>query len=225
MRRLCQPTEICVSVLHPGPIYLPIAQPTLAPSLGATYRLHKTKLASAWSGKNLAEHYHDIPQIVLPYAGVWYEYQRFPDIVGGRLDCTSYTFHNTWYAMSVIKKGTLRSSLFGNKFVLRNITALGLATTPDTDKPAEFNLVFGEEAAPGQKANYIIHDTDYKTYSVVFSCTQVENLNIQYAWILTRVRGVAPPNLPQLESKLTEAGVDVGAFFVVHQKGCPGIKL
>ncbi|GFO32202.1 prostaglandin-h2 d-isomerase [Plakobranchus ocellatus] len=75
---------------------------------------------------------------------------------------------------------------------------------------------------PTKTPNYIIQETDYKNYSVVFSCTQLEALNLQFAWILTRVRGLAPPNLAQLESKLTAAGVDVTEFFVVDQKGCPG---
>ncbi|GFO24811.1 apolipoprotein d [Plakobranchus ocellatus] len=158
------------------------------------------------------------------YAGVWYEYQRFPDVVSEGLDCTSYTFYDTWHSMRVVKNGTLRADFFGNKFIMANISVNGLVTVLNEAKPAELNIVYGK-ASPRRKANYIIQDTDYKSYSVVFSCTQMQDFNMQNAYILTRVRGVAPPNLAELESKLTEAGVDVSAFFVVHQKGCPDYSI
>ncbi|GFO40173.1 apolipoprotein d [Plakobranchus ocellatus] len=44
----------------------------------------------------------------------------------------------------------------------------------------------------------------------------------EFAWILTRVPGVAPPNLDQLKSNLTAAGLDVRHFSIVDQSGCPG---
>ncbi|GFO45792.1 apolipoprotein d-like [Plakobranchus ocellatus] len=158
----------------------------------------------------------------LQYLGVWYEYQRFPELVEGSLDCTSSTFSDAWNGMKVTDKGTRRTDLFGNKLVLRTTSIDGLATVPDEAKPAELNIVF-RGASPTEEANYIVQDTDYTNYAVVFSCLQMRGFNIQYAYILTRVRGLVPPNLAQLESKLTAAGVDVSAFFVVNQKGCPGM--
>ncbi|GFO43008.1 apolipoprotein d [Plakobranchus ocellatus] len=160
------------------------------------------------------------PGMDFEYTGMWYEFQRFPDIAEGHLECASYAFRDALNSMIVTKRGIMRADLFGKTFSRKNYTDIGVATIPDSDKPAEFNLVFGERAlqvltdAPGQKANFIIHDTDYKNYSVVFSCTQVDNLNIQHAYILTRVRGVTPPNLAELESKLTAAGVDTFSFIL-----------
>ncbi|GFO45794.1 apolipoprotein d-like [Plakobranchus ocellatus] len=156
------------------------------------------------------------------YAGVWYEYQKFHDAVGPGLDCTSYTFRNDIYSMRITKNGTVRADFFGNKFVMRKTSVRALITIPDYSKPSELNMVYAK-ISTSLDVNYIIQDTDYETYAVVFSCTQVQGLNIQYAYILTRVRGLAPPNLAQLESKLTEAGVDVSAFYVVNQKGCPDV--
>ncbi|GFO45786.1 apolipoprotein d-like [Plakobranchus ocellatus] len=106
---------------------------------------------------------------------------------------------------------------------MRKTSVRALITIPDYSKPSELNMVYAKilPVSTSLYVNYIIQDTDYETYAVVFSCTQVQGLNIQYAYILTRVRGLAPPNLAQLESKLTAAGVDVSAFFVVNQKRCP----
>ncbi|GFO43009.1 apolipoprotein d [Plakobranchus ocellatus] len=155
------------------------------------------------------------------YLGVWYEYERFPTIFEANLDCTSATYGAAGKAISVRNNGTLRIDLFGRKVILENNTISGMATVPNPDRPAEFIVNF--DGVPTTKTtNYIIQETDYKNYSVIFSCIQLEALNLQFAWILTRVRGLAPPNLAQLENKLTAAGVDVTEFFVVDQKGCPG---
>ncbi|GFO45790.1 apolipoprotein d [Plakobranchus ocellatus] len=155
------------------------------------------------------------------FLGVWYEYERFPAIFEADLDCTTATYGVAGKAISVTNNGTLRVDLFGRKVILKNSTVNGLATVPNPDRPAEFIVAFGG-APPTKTPNYIIQETDYRNYSVIFSCTQLVEFNLQFAWILTRVRGLAPPNLARLESKLTAAGVDVTEFFVVDQKGCPG---
>ncbi|GFO24802.1 apolipoprotein d [Plakobranchus ocellatus] len=77
------------------------------------------------------------------------------------------------------------------------------------------------DVTPNDRPNYIIQETDYTSYSVVYSCQQLGSANIQTAWILTREAGVAPPNLAELESNLEAAGVDVSHFFVVGQTDCP----
>ncbi|GFO24810.1 apolipoprotein d-like [Plakobranchus ocellatus] len=154
------------------------------------------------------------------YFGVWYEYERFPAIFEAGLDCTSATYSPAEDAIKVTNNGTLRTDLLGKKVVLRNSTSNGRAVVINPDKPAELSVAFGG-APQSKRANYKIMATDYTTYSVIFSCTQLEEVNLQFAWILTRARGVAPPNLKRLKSKLAAAGVDVTEFFVVDQKDCP----
>ncbi|RUS81281.1 hypothetical protein EGW08_010955 [Elysia chlorotica] len=181
------------------------------------------------------------------YLGTWYEYQRFPAVFELGLECTTAQYGlaangtinvtnavfelglectTAQYGLaangtiSVTNKGQLRITVFNTKYVVKNSVANGKATVPDPSKPAELSVSFGGFAPPGGKANYIIQETDYENYSVIFSCTQLPGFNVQNAWILTRERGVAPSNLADLESRLSNAGVDLNSFFVVDQSEC-----
>ncbi|RUS82024.1 hypothetical protein EGW08_010215 [Elysia chlorotica] len=156
------------------------------------------------------------------YLGVWYEYQRFPAIFEAGLDCTTATYGDDGARISVVNAGTLRADFFGRKIVLNQNSVTGFATVPDPAKPAELSVSFGPVDMGSNSPNYIIQDTDYTNYAVVFSCSQLPGFNIQFAWILTRAPGVAPSNLATLESNLAAAGVDVSKFKVIDQTDCPG---
>ncbi|GFO12628.1 apolipoprotein d [Plakobranchus ocellatus] len=155
------------------------------------------------------------------YLGTWYEYQRFPAVFEFALDCTSAQYDLIEDGkISVLNNGTLRVTIFGQTYVIRRSSARGVATVPDPSKPAELSVSFGGYSATSDKANYFIQETDYDNYSVVFSCFQLPGFNIQFAWILTRQRGIAPSNLQDLENNLRAAGVNTNPFFVVDQQGC-----
>ncbi|KAK3746057.1 hypothetical protein RRG08_065222 [Elysia crispata] len=155
------------------------------------------------------------------YLGTWYEYRRFPAVFELGLDCTSAVYGLAGNGtISVTNGGTIRITLFGKKYVIKRSSIQGNATVPDPSKPAELSVSFGGFSPAGDKPNYFIQETDYENYSVVFSCAQLPGFNVQFAWILTRARGVAPSNLSDLESKLTDAGVDIRPFFTVDQSGC-----
>ncbi|GFR61433.1 apolipoprotein D-like [Elysia marginata] len=109
---------------------------------------------------------------------------------------------------------------FNRKYVIKRSSVVGNATVPDPSKPAELRVSFGGYGPSGNKPNYFIQETDYENYSVIFSCDELIGFNIQFAWILTRNRGVAPSNLSDLEQKLEDAGVDTSYFFVVDQSSC-----
>lgn len=155
------------------------------------------------------------------YLGVWYEYQRFPAVFEAGQDCTSATLSQDGGRISVTNKGTLRLNLFGMKMALREMSVTLSATVPDPSKPSELAVSFRRVDMGGNRPNYIIQDTDYTNYAVVFSCLQLPGFNIQNAWILTRVPGQVPTNLATLENNLATAGVDVSKFKVINQSQCP----
>ncbi|GFO24798.1 apolipoprotein d-like [Plakobranchus ocellatus] len=152
------------------------------------------------------------------YVGTWYEYERFPAPFQYGVDCSTATYTADGDTIGVRNQGTIRDRT-GN--VLRNVSAEGSAVALDFAKPAELAVTFGE-GPRSDRPNYIVQDTDYTNYAVVFSCRQFPFWNTQFAWILTRVPGVAPSNLDELKRNLTAAGLDVRNFSVVDQSGCPG---
>ncbi|KAK3746058.1 hypothetical protein RRG08_065223 [Elysia crispata] len=98
----------------------------------------------------------------------------------------------------------------------------GIATVPNVQRPSELIALFGGSIGgePGCIPNYIIQDTDYTNYSVVFPCVEAMGYNIQFAWILTRCKGLEPDKLAELEANLARAGVDVSNFEKVDQTDC-----
>ncbi|GFO24805.1 apolipoprotein d [Plakobranchus ocellatus] len=153
------------------------------------------------------------------YVGTWYEYQRFPAPYQAGVDCSTATYTADGATINVKNSGTIRTD------TVTEVTAEGVAVVIDPFKPAELGVLFTNppSPAPPTEPNYIVVDTDYTTYSVVYACRMVSpTTNIQNAWILTREAGVAPPNLAELESNLEAAGVDVSDFDVVNQNDCPG---
>ncbi|GFO24804.1 apolipoprotein d-like [Plakobranchus ocellatus] len=155
--------------------------------------------------------------------GTWYEYQRFPAPYQSGVDCSTAIYTLDGDTINVVNTGTIKNP--ANDVVI-NVRAECFAVVPDPAKPADFVVSFTSgdiptDVVPNDTPNYIIQETDYTSYSVVYACEQLGDTNIQTAWILTREPGVAPPNLAELESNLEAAGLDIGNFFVFGQTDCP----
>ncbi|CAL1294121.1 unnamed protein product [Larinioides sclopetarius] len=111
------------------------------------------------------------------YAGVWYEIERNPTSFELGSKCTSAVYGDEGDFLSVtnravdIKTGKARS-------------IHGKATIPNKNVPAKLKVKFDKVPRVG---DYWVLDTDYKQYSVVFSCVSLEDgLKIEYLWILSR---------------------------------------
>ncbi|RUS81282.1 hypothetical protein EGW08_010956 [Elysia chlorotica] len=158
------------------------------------------------------------------YKGTWHEFKRFPAFFEIGLECTSATYTSgPGGLVNVNNRGLLRISLFGKKVDVSKSSITGIASVPNAQRPAELIALFGADLGgeTGCTPNYIIQDTDYTNYSVVFSCVEALGYNIQFAWILTRCKGLKPDKLEELEANLAKAGVDVSNFEKVDQTGCP----
>ncbi|GFR61435.1 apolipoprotein D [Elysia marginata] len=155
------------------------------------------------------------------YMGRWYEYMRFPSPLQPSLQCTSAHYEQlSDGSVKVVNDGYIRAELFNRNFVLDRWVAEGFADVPDPKKLAEFSVSFPPLDSKGQ-INYRIIRTDYHRTAVVHSCYEIWNANIQFAWILTRERGVRPRNLDRLFRELTNYGVDISNFITVDQRNCP----
>ncbi|XP_012943447.1 apolipoprotein D-like [Aplysia californica] len=141
------------------------------------------------------------------------------------MDCVRAEYGlNPDQTISVLNAGTRTFKLFGRTIFSRPASINGDATTPDPASPAELKVSFSQiDGIGGNEPNYYIVETDYDNYAVVFSCFDLPGLpvNIQFAWILTRDRGVAPANLNAIKSNLQAAGVRTRYFKSVNQADCP----
>jgi lipocalin len=72
------------------------------------------------------------------------------------------------------------------------------------------------------RGTYHVWDTDYTTYSLVYSCTPAINPNkasgaVEYAWILSRSKALGQTVVDYVKSKLTDKNVDISYFKATPQ--------
>lgn len=94
----------------------------------------------------------------------------------------------------------------------------GVAYAPDPSVPAKLKVKFGESWFPG---DYWVLDTDYKTYSLVHSCTGFFFFNFQLNWVLSPLRNAPTETVAGALDKFTAAGVDTSQFIQTNQTRCP----
>jgi len=69
--------------------------------------------------------------------------------------------------------------------------------------------------------DYWIVDTDYDTYTLIYSCSSILNItHLELAWILTRDKTLEPDLRDTLFKKLAAFGVDTGNFKAQDQSKC-----
>jgi len=148
---------------------------------------------------------------VSKYLGLWYEIERFPAIFEGD-NCGTANY-------SLKDNGKINVD---NRYIKDGVVhnAIGEANVRDFAKDeATLDVVF---SSIGPKGDYRVIETDYTSYSLVFSCTAAFHLiNTEFAWILTRDPQPDPQVIARLKTVLSGHGVDVSKFQVTNQTGCP----
>ena len=71
-------------------------------------------------------------------------------------------------------------------------------------------------------APYNVWQTDYSTYALVYSCTQILTniLKSETVWFLSRTRTLSNDKVDQLKAILVQNGIDTSAFEIVDQLNC-----
>ncbi|CAC5382784.1 APOD [Mytilus coruscus] len=147
------------------------------------------------------------------YLGQWYESEKFffiPEI-GLRCNSALYTLNGNG-AVSVVNSGIETST-----GMVRSVTGTAISTS--AVEPGRLVVQFTPFTPPGQ---YWVLDTDYESYSVVYSCRQQGLQRIESAFILTRERsGLPAATRIQLYSKLLASGINAYDFIPTDQTSCP----
>ncbi|XP_058121248.1 apolipoprotein D-like [Anopheles ziemanni] len=116
------------------------------------------------------------------YLGKWYEMQRYESEFELNYDCVQVR-----YELNDDQSVSVSNSAY-NLFNSSTINALGRAVLSFPDEEViqgKLNVSFF--GAPNDRSNYWVLDTDYQTYSVVWSCEELEeNLSEESFWVLSR---------------------------------------
>ncbi|XP_052084767.1 apolipoprotein D-like isoform X1 [Mytilus californianus] len=145
------------------------------------------------------------------YLGKWYENEKFFFLAELGLKCISanYSLNNDG-SIKVLNAGV-------NTRTGRPSEAVGRATLGETE-PAKLSVKFSRFQPAGA---YWVLDTDYDTYSLVWSCSDFYFARTEIAWILTRDRdGVDEATTNRLKNILQTYHVDTTSFRKTDQIGC-----
>ncbi|WAR11669.1 APOD-like protein, partial [Mya arenaria] len=95
--------------------------------------------------------------------------------------------------------------------------ATGDAEAMDPNVPAKLSVTFnGSPRVP-----YWIVDTDYDTYSLVWSCTDIGGLlQADFAWILSRNNTLDNAIIEKLQNKLATFNINTKSFRQTDQSNC-----
>ncbi|XP_072296422.1 apolipoprotein D-like [Eucyclogobius newberryi] len=132
------------------------------------------------------------------YLGTWFDIVKLPHSFQ-KGECSTATY--TLQSPGVV--GVLNRELLADG-TINSIS--GSATAKDPSEPAKLAVSFFEGAPP---APYWVLDTDYNSYSLVYSCTDLGVLHMDFVWIMGREPTMSPLTLARLTSKLASIGVNV----------------
>ncbi|XP_057376531.1 apolipoprotein D-like [Daphnia carinata] len=137
----------------------------------------------------------------IPYAGLWYEIQRFENVFQQGTSCERAIYEEISVGVvSVTNTAVLADG------TLTNIT--GSATAISPDQPGHLIVSF-----PGRPdGDYLVLDTDYTNYASVYSCDVAGAFVLEYAWLLGREQTMTQEIMDVALSKFTQFGVDVSEF-------------
>uniref|UniRef100_UPI0037E9A89D apolipoprotein D-like n=1 Tax=Semicossyphus pulcher TaxID=241346 RepID=UPI0037E9A89D len=140
------------------------------------------------------------------YLGKWYDIQRLPHTFQKGECCTA-----TYSLKSPGVVGVLNQELLADG----TINAIsGSAKAKDASEPAKLQVSFFENSPP---APYWVLSTDYDNYSLVYSCTDLGVLHVEFAWIMSRQPTMPEETLEELHSTLSSIGVKVDKLLTTNQ--------
>jgi lipocalin len=84
----------------------------------------------------------------------------------------------------------------------------------------DFKIRFYMGSKAHRDFRYILVDTDYENYALVYSCIDGEPLEHETAWILSRKRDLDYSIIDELKEKLKIKNVDISKFVKINQNSC-----
>mmetsp|Transcript_6245 Transcript_6245/g.7319 ORF Transcript_6245/g.7319 Transcript_6245/m.7319 type:complete len:200 (+) Transcript_6245:31-630(+) len=144
------------------------------------------------------------------YAGTWYEIVRdkwTPFEIAQGCDMAEYTLNED--STVTVKNSGWRP--------IQGWTAVeGTAVVADSGD-ASLVVAFNGDPSSSGKPNYTVLDTDYETYSVVYSCGSLLNLaSFDFLWILAREKELDEATMLSIVEKIEDRLPHYG-FFKNHK--------
>ncbi|XP_034239973.1 apolipoprotein D-like [Thrips palmi] len=140
------------------------------------------------------------------YMGHWYEIEAFFQIweLAGKCSTADYALNED--GSKVIVKNNMKS-LIGS-----DVSQEGYAVVTSTTGEAKLEVTFDVPIFGERSANYLVLDTDYENYSLVYSCANVLGFKYESAWILGREKTLDAASSEKVEAAIKAAKLKRKAF-------------
>uniref|UniRef100_A0A3B5AFI3 Apolipoprotein D n=1 Tax=Stegastes partitus TaxID=144197 RepID=A0A3B5AFI3_9TELE len=140
------------------------------------------------------------------YLGTWYEIEKLPHTFQ-KGECSTATY--SLKSPGVV--GVLNRELLADGTIN---TISGSAVSKSSSEPAKLLVSFFENSPP---APYWVLSTDYDSYSLVYSCTDLGVLHVEFAWIMSRQPTLPQETIRELSNTLSSIGVNVDKMITTNQ--------
>ncbi|XP_069112836.1 apolipoprotein D-like [Argopecten irradians] len=146
------------------------------------------------------------------YIGDWYELYKFPASFETGEKCIVANYSLT-PENHIRVKNTGIDPKSGNRSI-----AFGDAFQSDLNSPAKLKIRFAANTPYG---NYWVLKTDYTSYTLIYSCTDILGIShLEFAWILSRQRSLPQAKIDELFNVFKGFRIDTGHFIKCDQTGC-----
>jgi len=154
------------------------------------------------------------------YLGVWYQYSSAPEPFLLGLTCVRATYTDEGEDKVGVYNEGINNILFGLPI---NVFTTARKADP-TSQRAEYIVSFGGDGT-GTTPNYNVVDTDYKTFAIVYSCTQqlFGILKSESLWLLTRNKNPLSSVVDSAYSRMNELGLPTGALKKTPEADCSAL--
>nr|WJZ69065.1 apolipoprotein D-like protein 3 [Nilaparvata lugens] len=152
------------------------------------------------------------------YVGRWYENERIINTfqLGGSCVTADYTAEKDSYGEptgNILVTNSMTNWRGSKKSISGTAVPLDKSTSD-----AKYVVIFQGVPTNG---SYWVVDTDYKSYSVVYSCTSFWGLfNLKFLWLLTRVPEPSQDVQQKMSSVLKSNGLSSYLLSKTNQKNC-----
>ncbi|XP_030384474.1 apolipoprotein D [Scaptodrosophila lebanonensis] len=146
------------------------------------------------------------------YLGIWYENAKYPFAfdIGKKCIYANYTL------IDGSTVGVVNAAI--NRFTGQPSSVTG---TAKVIAPAQLAVTFSKNQV-ANRPNYLVLGTDYESYAVVYSCTNLPPLaHLKIVWILTRERKPSPDTVATAKEVLDNNQISRKFLIDTLQKGCP----
>lgn len=149
------------------------------------------------------------------YMGTWYEYAKYPHIFEIAKRCMSARYTNK--GNNTI--GVVNTSI--NTITGHTTNTTGVARML---APSQINVLFSKYPNAIDIPNYIVLGTDYKSYSVVYSCTNLTSFaHTKLLWIMTRERKPSAEAISTAKKIMDDNNLPQSFLLIADQENCPDV--